>query len=174
MNTTKLKPIFYIMCACCVAVIMTITGCKSTKDADKSTSDEKKTSTTSTKSVESKTPVELNQLGGSWTLYTMEDNNGDYPSNADVTIAFSVGDEVEMYGVAGVNRYFGAVVINGNDFTSHAIGATKMAGPIAEMETEDNYLRILNEVNSIQIIYDYDVEQLVLTGENGQQLIYIR
>ena len=93
------------MCACCVAVIMTITGCKSTKDADKSTSDEKKTSTTSTKSVESKTPVELNQLVGSWTLYTMEDNNGDYQINADVTIAFSVGQRLTQKSVNSLRLF---------------------------------------------------------------------
>lgn len=170
MKTKNIVLFLSVLCASLV-MVLSVTSCSSNKQSVVS---DKVSSSVSNADSKALKPVDLSQIIGEWNLYTMEDNNGDYPINVAVTINFASDTSIQMTGISGVNRYFGTVVIKDNSFTSSAIGATKMAGPVPEMETEDNYLRILTGVNQIQIVYTDEIEQLVLTGKNGEKLVFVK
>ena len=115
-------------------------------------------------------------LTGGWTLYTMEDKNGEYPISCNVTMSFNFGEETEIFGLAGINNYHGIVSIDGLDITFGPIAVTKMAGLPEDMVTEDNFLRILSDVNQIGFSNNAEgYEELILTnGKSGSVLCFIR
>lgn len=115
-------------------------------------------------------------LTGGWTLYTMEDKNGEYPISCNVTMSFNFGEETEIFGLAGINNYHGIVSIDGLDITFGPIAVTKMAGLPEDMETEDNFLRILGDVNKLGFVDNQEgYEELVLLNEKtGSVLCFIR
>lgn len=96
--------------------------------------------------------LNINSISG--TEYTLE--------NSDITITF---DNTKVYGFSGVNRYFGAVKVQGNTITFENVASTLMAGPQDKMEEESNYLKTLSEMNSM-VIGD---KTITLTG-NGKTL----
>ena len=118
----------------------------------------------------------VESLTGGWTLYTMEDKNGEYPISCNVTMSFNFGEETEMFGNAGINNYHCIVSIDGLDITFGPIAVTKMAGLPEDMETEDNFLRILNDVNKLGFVENQEgYEELVLVNEKaGSSLCFIR
>ena len=115
-------------------------------------------------------------LTGGWTLYTMEDKDGEYPISCAVTMSFNFGDETEMFGCAGINNYHGIVSIDGQKITFGPIAVTKMAGLPEDMTTEDNFLRILSDVNQIGFSNNAEgYEELILmNGKSGSVLCFIR
>ena len=115
-------------------------------------------------------------LTGGWTLFTMEDKDGEYPISCSVTMSFNFGEETEMYGCAGINNYHGLINIDGQDITFGPIAVTKMAGLPEDMATEDNFLRILGDVTKIGFSENPEgYEELVLMNpKTGSVLCFIR
>lgn len=68
--------------------------------------------------------------------------------NSDITITFDTG---KVYGFSGVNRYFGGVEIQGDKVTFTNLASTMMAGPEDKMKAESEYLKALNEMNTMSI-----------------------
>ncbi len=98
------------------------------------------------------TMLNINSISG--VEYTLE--------NSDITIIF---DNNKFYGFSGVNRYFGAVKVEGNNITIENVASTMMAGPQDKMEEESNYLKSLAEMKTITI----EEKSVTLTG-NGKTL----
>lgn len=98
------------------------------------------------------TMLNINSISG--VEYTLE--------NSDITITF---DNTKIYGFSGVNRYFGAVKVQGNNITIENVASTMMAGPQNKMEEESNYLKALSEMTSMTI----GDKTITLTG-NGKTL----
>lgn len=82
--------------------------------------------------------------------------------NSDITIIF---DNNKIYGFSGVNRYFGAIKVEGTTITIGNVASTMMAGLPSKMEEESNYLKTLAEMNSMSI----EDNSITLTG-NGKTL----
>ena len=124
------------------------------------------------------TPVNPEALTGGWNLYTMEDKDGEYPISCSVTMSFAFDEETEIFGLAGINNYHGIVSIDGLDITFGPVGVTKMAGLPEDMETEDNFLRILSDVTTIGFSGNAEVEgyeELVLMNpKTGSVLCFVR
>lgn len=98
------------------------------------------------------TMLNINSISG--VEYTLE--------NSDITITF---DNTKIYGFSGVNRYFGAAKVQGNNITIENVASTMMAGPQNKMEEESNYLKALAEMTSMTI----GDKTITLTG-NGKTL----
>lgn len=122
-------------------------------------------------------PVTQEKLTGGWTLYTMQDKDGEYPISCEVSMSFNFGEESEIYGCAGINNYHGTIQIEGfGDISFGPIAVTKMAGLPEDMETEDNFLRILSDVNQIAFVDNSEgIEELALYNViTGSSLCFIR
>ena len=78
---------------------------------------------------------------------------------SDITIVFANN---KVYGFSGVNRYFGAVKVDGNNIMITDVASTMMAGPKDKMDEEMEYLKGLSEVNGLTI----EENSIVLTGNN--------
>lgn len=85
-------------------------------------------------------------------------------NNVKVILEFAA-DEPRYYGVV-VNRYFGNYELDGHKIKFGPAGVTMMMGPEAEMEAEQNFLKILPKVASYKMVG----KNLVLITENGQEL----
>lgn len=195
MKTLKIS--ILTMIALC-AFFFVFTGCESTEGASKEAEtvvsekvvevipEETKSSSSEEETIEKgETNLSANfnlvtptaeTLTGGWTLYTMEDKNAEYPISCNVTMSFAFNEETEMFGCAGINNYHGIVVIDGQTITFGPIAVTKMAGLPEDMETEDNFLRILGEVNQIGFTENIEgYEELVLGNEKtGAKLCFVR
>lgn len=125
-------------------------------------------------------PASEEELLGSWWLFTMEDKDASFPISSEVTIIFDKDAEVSglaFFGMAAVNSYFGAAKIDGTMFVPSEIGSTKMAGIEEDMETENNYLRLLNTVNQIGFFYAESgtLQELILqNAQTGTKLVFVR
>lgn len=113
---------------------------------DKTTEVAEKVSTT-TKTAQ--TYLDINSIKGK--EFTLE--------NSDITISF---DTNKVYGFSGVNRYFGGVDIQGDKVTFTNLASTMMAGPQDKMTAESEYLKTLNEMNTMSI----QGNTITLTGNN--------
>jgi heat shock protein HslJ len=120
--------------------------------------------------------VTTETLTGGWNLYTMEDADGEYPISCNVTMSFNFGEETEIFGCAGINNYHGICSIDNQTITFGPIAVTKMAGLPEDMATEDNFLRILGDINQIGFSNNAEgYEELVLVNANtGSMLCFIR
>lgn len=184
-----LKKSILAMIALC-AIFFVFVGCESTENqnAENSSSEvvvpaenQNNSSKTEEEVVNldiSLTPVTPEALTGGWSLYTMEDKDGEYPISCSVTMSFAFDEETEIFGLAGINNYHGIVSIDGTDITFGPIGVTKMAGLPEDMETEDNFLRILSDVTTICFSGNAEVEGYtelyLLNPKTGSVLCFVR
>ncbi len=65
---------------------------------------------------------------------------------ADCVPTFMLGADGKASGFAGVNRWFGTCTANGASLAFGPLVATRMAGPPARMELEQQYLRVIATV----------------------------
>ena len=186
-----LKKSILVMIALC-AIFFVFVGCESTKNQNVETTNsevvvpaENQNKNNSLKTEEeavisdiSLAPVTAESLTGGWTLYTMADKDAEYPISCSVTMSFAFDEETEIFGLAGINNYHGIVSIDGLDISFGPIGVTKMAGLPEDMETEDNFLRILSDVNKIGFTGNAEIEgyeELVLMNpKTGSVLCFVR
>ena len=88
-----------------------------------------------------------------------------YPEGAEITLSF---ENYDFAGSSGVNRYFGSFVHTETDIKFNNIGMTMMMGPKDAMETEQKYLRTLEDVRN----YTYKDGILTLKNSNGLELVF--
>ena len=65
---------------------------------------------------------------------------------ADCVPTFMLGADGKVGGFAGVNRWFGTCTANGASLAFGPLVSTRMAGPPARMELEQQYLRVMATV----------------------------
>jgi heat shock protein HslJ len=81
----------------------------------------------------------MSLVGTSWIA---EDIDGrGVIDNLQSTLRFEASEQVS--GMAGCNRFFGTVTIDGDAISFGALGATRMACPPAIMDQEDRFLKAL-------------------------------
>jgi heat shock protein HslJ len=68
---------------------------------------------------------------------------GNVTPPADCMPTFMLGTDGKASGFAGVNRWFGTCTANGASLAFGPLVATRMAGPPAKMELEQQYLRVI-------------------------------
>lgn len=73
-----------------------------------------------------------------------------------------------IYGFSGVNRYMSDYKLNGDKITISGAASTMMAGPEKNMNAEIEYLKLLNEADTIML----DGDILTIKTKSGQVLIY--
>lgn len=102
--------------------------------------------------------VEVSSKGGSGSMERVEKiYSQEYTlENSDITIAF---EKDKVYGFAGVNRYFGSAVIDGDKISITNVATTMMMGDEKAMKEESEYLKNLSKMNNISI----KDNQLILT-----------
>ena len=70
---------------------------------------------------------------------------------ADCMPTFMLGADGKASGFAGVNRWFGTCTANGTSLAFGPLVSTRMAGPPARMELEQQYLRVMATVTQWSI-----------------------
>ena len=70
---------------------------------------------------------------------------------ADCVPTFMLGADGKASGFAGVNRWFGTCTANGASLAFGPLVSTRMAGPPARMELEQQYLRVMATVTQWSI-----------------------
>lgn len=84
-----------------------------------------------------------------------------------LTLGFD--EQGRIFGYSGLNRFFGkAEIIDGN-IKVLTLASTRMGGSREALIREDQYLKLLESMKTIQI----DKGQLILSNEKGEKLIYI-
>jgi heat shock protein HslJ len=81
-------------------------------------------------------------IGGEWRCTRL----GAVTLPADCMPTFMLGADGKASGFAGVNRWFGTCTANGASLAFGPLVATRMAGPPARMELEQQYLRVIATV----------------------------
>ncbi len=100
-------------------------------------------------------------LPGAWRLRLLgERSSAQEPELAKLTLHFT-GDRVS--GFAGVNRFFGAYRISGDDIKLGPLGMTMMAGPESAMQLEQDFTAVLNTADR------WEIEAGKLTLFQGQR-----
>lgn len=84
-----------------------------------------------------------------------------------LTLGFD--SEGRVFGYSGLNRYFGKVVIDGDNIKIDPLATTRMAGSEEEFITENVYLTLLMSMNKI----DLQGDKLILTNEKGETLEFL-
>ena len=155
MCRTKFFSIFTAFIFICAAGFLT--GCESTKNAsaEKAGSSRKSENTPTVFA-----PVTEEKLAGGWILFTMDDGTESYPVSADTTFFYADG---LIHGCGGINSYSADCTIKGTEIVIGEIASTKMAGPTEDMESEDNFFRLLSSCNTISIDYKEDYEELYIS-----------
>ena len=83
----------------------------------------------------------------------------------------SLQDPNQLFGEAGMNRYFGSYEEIGKDgFRALQIARTRMAGPPEMMEQETRFLALLKRANSVRLGQEDDELRLELL-ENSRSLL---
>ncbi len=86
--------------------------------------------------------------------------------DANVTLVF---DDNHLYGYSGVNRYRAPVSVKGHHIVLNGpIITTRMAGPLAAMRLESDYLSALRKITR----YRRDGERLQMRGDDGVVLSF--
>lgn len=88
-------------------------------------------------------------LAGDWTAATVDGTP--IPEGTEVTLAFLDG---RIIGSAGCNRYIGSYTLTGEGLTLDGFGATKMACPAPQMETELAVFNAFSAVTQFDIAED--------------------
>ncbi len=94
------------------------------------------------------TPDLAKRIIGNWELETLSSPDAaDLPRpERKITIEFTAG---RVNGCAGVNRFFGSYLLNGETIRLGPIGTTMMAGP--GLEYERQVLAVLNQTDRVAI-----------------------
>ena len=107
--------------------------------------------------------------GRSWDLVRLEDD----AVLPDSRITLRLEDPTQLFGEAGVNRYFGSYEQVGKDgFRAGAIAGTRMAGPKELMDQETRYLALLQRANRIRYAKGDDGVTLELLEGEAALLTY--
>ena len=85
--------------------------------------------------------------------------------DANITISF---EEDRVYGFSGVNRYFGGAEIKGDNIKVLNLASTMMAGPENVMQTESEYIKLLNDADKIEVKND----KIILFTKSNEKLIF--
>lgn len=88
---------------------------------------------------------------GEWFLIEMKDFEGSYYISDGISFILPESPENGLHGYAGVNLYNGSAEFTDKDFILGPIGTTKMMGEDEEMESEENFLRLLNLCTSVKL-----------------------
>ena len=88
-------------------------------------------------------------LAGDWTATTL--NGAPLPDGTSVTLSFLDG---RILGNSGCNRLIGSYTLTGEGLTLGNIGATKMACPAPQMETEQAVFSALAAITQFDIAED--------------------
>ena len=84
--------------------------------------------------------------------------------NLQSTLRFETSERVS--GIAGCNRFFGSVTVDGDAISFGALGATRMACPPAIMDQEDRFLKALANARRFEtkggLLYVFGDEALPL------------
>ena len=91
------------------------------------------------------------KIVGEWFLIEMEDFEGTYYISDGISFVLPESPENGLHGFAGVNLYNGSAEFSDKDFILGPIGVTKMLGEDEEMESEENFLRLLSLCTSVKI-----------------------
>lgn len=76
--------------------------------------------------------------------------------NSNITIRF---DDEKVYGMSGVNRYFGAYTVDeSGNFKFGPIATTMMAADPVSMKNEQEFLKFLSNVKKIKIVDEKTIE----------------
>lgn len=94
-----------------------------------------------------------------------EDNKKKNEEKNYVTISFN--DE-NFYGNGGINRYFGKYEAKNGKINFKYFASTKVAGKKEDMEKENKYFKVLNNVDK----YKIEKDTLILSTPNGNTLKY--
>ncbi|MGL4980403.1 MAG: META domain-containing protein [Fusobacteriaceae bacterium] len=85
--------------------------------------------------------------------------------NSELTLSFQDG---QIAGFAGVNRFFGPYKLKGENLELGALGMTRMAGPLPEMQKEDFVISIFNEAKTLVTQGEF----ITITAKDGKSLKY--
>jgi len=91
------------------------------------------------------------------------------PVLAHVEVTLELRDGRQMFGMGGVNRYFGSYVHDGERFETPRIASERKAGPVDAMTQEARFLELLDAVDTIRL----EDDQLVLLVEGRGVLRFV-
>ncbi|MCQ2595186.1 MAG: META domain-containing protein [Treponemataceae bacterium] len=91
------------------------------------------------------------KIVGEWFLIEMQDFEGSYYISDGISLILPESPENGLHGFAGVNLYNGSAEFTDKGFILGPIGVTKMLGDDEEMESEENFLRLLNLCTSVRV-----------------------
>lgn len=102
--------------------------------------------------------------GPQWTITTLAGKP--VPDDASVTLAFL--DDNRVAGNSGCNRFMGGYELTGEGLSFGRLAGTMMACPEPQMQTEQRFLGLLQQVLSFEIMPD---QGLALITTEGEQII---
>lgn len=85
--------------------------------------------------------------------------------NSEMTLSFHEG---QIAGFAGVNRFFGPYKLKGEVLELGALGMTRMAGPLPEMQKEDFVISVFNGAEKLVPQGEF----ITITSKDGKSLKY--
>ena len=88
--------------------------------------------------------------------------------NQGLTVGFDEAGRI--FGYSGLNRFFGKAEIKDGGLKIDPLASTRMGGAREALIREDQYLSLLKSMTKITM----ENNQLILTNENGEQLIFER
>jgi len=107
-------------------------------------------------------------VGTNWTLESFHTADAVSSVIATTTITAVFGDDGQVSGSAGCNRYFARYTITGTSLSIGPAGSTKMFCTIpGVMEQESTYLALLGQATTFTI----DGNRLVLSGAKGSPVL---
>lgn len=98
--------------------------------------------------------------GAEWTVHSLAGRP--LPEKVSVTISFLDDDRVA--GSSGCNRFMGGYELTGEGLSFGQIAGTRMACPEPQMQTEQRFLALLQDVNRFEITPDGAL--LLITTDN--------
>ena len=101
-------------------------------------------------SFKEKTPTMDDLIGGTWVLT----NIGSLSTSKDVQTTITFGEDNQISGSTGCNRYFGSFELNEGSFSVSGIGSTRKMCPEKAMTQEQNFILTLEGANSIKMFGD--------------------
>ena len=104
----------------------------------------------------------------SWKLSSI---SGNRIEKGNITLSF-LTESKSISGVSVINSYFGNYTRNGKNIKISISGLTKMAGPEEDMELEQKYIRLLEDVTTIEesnneMILRTEKEELKFVKQNN-------
>jgi heat shock protein HslJ len=109
-------------------------------------------------------------VGREWVVLEIDGDVVSAPHPPTITF----GDDGRAFGTGGVNRWFGAFELAGDQLRIGPAGSTLMAGPPELMEQEQRFLRRLEGTHSVtvdgrEVVLERDGTALRLRPADGQE-----